>query len=480
MMVKHRKIIVIVAILVMLLIFSVVYFWGLPPKEEESEQAKQDVVIDGEAEAEVTRVVTLLDGHSTTHYNNDGYIGAVHPSSTTSVSGYGQAFKVKTVGAKYKLTQCVFGIRKISGAYGHLKAVLYDVTGTYGTDAKPTGSALAESELVNIDDLTLAYQQVAFNFTGANQYEVLKDHVYGVDVQMVDGGGVGFWWLQFKENYGDNTHDGNQFTYHDLAWYYLTSYDCCFRVYGELVPPPPPPPTKKLTMNSPVGNGSVVPSVGEHTYDYGTKVTMTATPDDGNELKYWLIGISKYSVNPYDLYMYQDWTVTAYFGAIPSGGGWVSPTGFEDPDSKWTNEGNAYDDETSTYAEHDQLGLGAWGSYLILTHDAVVSDKVRFMAYYSGVDISTIDLDVFKDDVWVDVYEGTYGNAVWVEKTFDEGSVTKMRMRFKNKDIQYGIPKVYECDFWVISQTPVVAVGLGGGLGVLVTGKDKGRVVTLV
>jgi len=63
---------------------------------------------------------------------------------------------------------------------------------------------------------------------------------------------------------------------------------------------------------------------------------------------------------------------------------------------------------------------------------AIQCDKVRY--YISRVDIPTItnqiDVDVYKDGSWPDVYQGSFTTGSWMEKSFTEGSVTASRFRF--------------------------------------------------
>jgi len=139
--------------------------------------------------------------------------------------------------------------------------------------------------------------------------------------------------------------------------------------------------------------------------------------------------------------------------------GWVSPTGFEDPDSKWANEPNAYDENTAS-ASTGTHNFENWGWFIVLTLDSsITSDKIRF--YVDEVVIPPyginqkllVDVDVYKDDAWVDVFEGDVVDQTWMEKTFVEGSVSEARLRFKN----YGTLLDYllcEFDFWEVEEAP--------------------------
>ena len=112
---------------------------------------------------------------------------------------------------------------------------------------------------------------------------------------------------------------------------------------------------------------------------------------------------------------------------------YVSPTGFNDPDGSWSNESNAYDGDLTTRAVCSVPAV-SWSNYIELTIDAIYCSKVKFYASYDGTaGINSIDLDVYYDEEWHDVYEGSYLNYVWTEKELgDTYYVTKIRIRFYN------------------------------------------------
>lgn len=129
---------------------------------------------------------------------------------------------------------------------------------------------------------------------------------------------------------------------------------------------------------------------------------------------------------------------------------WQSPTGYSDPDNRWVNEPNVYDDNNESYAYHSGVTPpGTWSKFLhMLKSPAIQCSKVRFDAYSAGAGY-LIDLDVYKDGAWVDVYQGEFPNHVWVEKTFTQGSVSEARMRFLHPSSYCDFP-IWEFDFWQI------------------------------
>jgi hypothetical protein len=128
---------------------------------------------------------------------------------------------------------------------------------------------------------------------------------------------------------------------------------------------------------------------------------------------------------------------------------WVSPTGYADPDSKWTDEIKAYDENATTYA-YSTLVYDVWSSFLYLTINAIQSNKVRWSATYS-LTITSIDLDVYKNGEWVDVYQGSFANDIWNERTFVEGLVTMARVRFLHYGPSTDNAQLYEFDFFFTS-----------------------------
>ena len=112
---------------------------------------------------------------------------------------------------------------------------------------------------------------------------------------------------------------------------------------------------------------------------------------------------------------------------------WISPTSHIDADDKWLTEENAYDGNVNTFA-YEGVEPSSWGSYLELLVNEQNIDKVKFNAYYSASHISKIDVDVYYDGAWHDVYEGAYPSYTWVEKSIPAGVslVSKARVRFYN------------------------------------------------
>ena len=140
--------------------------------------------------------------------------------------------------------------------------------------------------------------------------------------------------------------------------------------------------------------------------------------------------------------------------------GWVSPTGFNDPQSGWTDETKLYDEDTGSYSISDSILAKEWSEYVELTHAALNCDKVQFWAYYGATYITQISLDVYYDSDWHNIYEGVYADREWVEKTIPAGtkSVTAARAKFYNNYTGPQQAYFYEFDF---NEVAAPSAGIG-------------------
>ncbi len=132
---------------------------------------------------------------------------------------------------------------------------------------------------------------------------------------------------------------------------------------------------------------------------------------------------------------------------VTPGDNWVSPTGFVDPDTAWSNEGNAFDGNTGTAATASPLG-DAWSSYLELTHASLYCDKVRVYAEYNAININEISIDVYYSGGWHNIYEGIFADKTWVEKAIGSTQqVTAARVKFYNDAFLITVVDFYEFAF---------------------------------
>ena len=129
---------------------------------------------------------------------------------------------------------------------------------------------------------------------------------------------------------------------------------------------------------------------------------------------------------------------------------WLSPTSYSDPDSAWTNEANAYDDDTSTYAGSSGTIYGA-NHYLELNRGGaeLSCGSCRIYANRGGSDNDPdIDIDFYYDDAWNNIFSGTITKNTWVTKANAVGTklVTKARIKW-NINGMGSFAYLYEFDF---------------------------------
>ncbi|NWG09031.1 MAG: discoidin domain-containing protein [Nitrososphaerales archaeon] len=124
---------------------------------------------------------------------------------------------------------------------------------------------------------------------------------------------------------------------------------------------------------------------------------------------------------------------------------WTGPTGFSDPNSDWNNETQAYDDNTTSFAYDD--ANSQWHAFLYLTISDLQANKVRVWPTRANTNITQMDVDVYKDGAWVDLFSGAPTWGAYNEYSFTRGVVTQMRIRFYSGAIYVGGARVNEADF---------------------------------
>jgi len=134
---------------------------------------------------------------------------------------------------------------------------------------------------------------------------------------------------------------------------------------------------------------------------------------------------------------------------------WVNPTGYNDPDSKWTYETNIYDDNVNSFAIGLMSSAYSWGSFIELTRASIYCSKIRFNAM-ADPDVYLIDIDIYYDSAWHNLYQGSYTDHTWIEKELDSiQAVTSVRFRFYNDYEGASNAWLYEVDFFEFVQPTV-------------------------
>lgn len=131
---------------------------------------------------------------------------------------------------------------------------------------------------------------------------------------------------------------------------------------------------------------------------------------------------------------------------------WVSPTSTTDTsgNDSWLQEERAYDDNLSDDAGIESYAMcryqpyygSSWLPFLELNmEDPLTSGGVRYYlptgSWLGLSGINIVDVDVFRDGSWVDVYQGSFTVGEWNVGDFTPGVVTKARYRLGGGSIQY-------------------------------------------
>jgi len=113
-----------------------------------------------------------------------------------------------------------------------------------------------------------------------------------------------------------------------------------------------------------------------------------------------------------------------------------------DPEESWHDESNAFDDDTATTA------YTTGSDYLVLTVDTTMEcQKVRvYSAEASPAGAADIDIDLYYNDAWHNIWSGVVIRDQWVERfNHADGTQTveKARVKYNGSATLY----LYEFDF---------------------------------
>lgn len=147
---------------------------------------------------------------------------------------------------------------------------------------------------------------------------------------------------------------------------------------------------------------------------------------------------------------------------VSGAGGWVSPTGHDDPDSQWTWEDRAYDEDTGNFAY--VVNNEYW---LELTLGSAIScDKVRiYCEQYTGDTSYDLDIkvDVYYSSDWHNIHDGIVTKNTWVELPIGSTqSVDKARV-CTNTGVSAS-RRLKEFDFWEVGVGAVLLAGISQGI----------------
>ena len=173
--------------------------------------------------------MAIIDSYSESNYEFPVAIG------NTGYYYRGQVFQGAAV--HYILTSASFYVKKNGSPTGNIYAKLYNITGTPGSTAYPTGDAIAVSDAVDVSTLDSSLALQEFVFSGAEQVLIAADAWYAITIyypvnsvsDFVDVGCDGS--PAHAGNFVDD--EGTQGT----SWRYLSDIDLCFYVNGDIAPP---------------------------------------------------------------------------------------------------------------------------------------------------------------------------------------------------------------------------------------------------
>jgi len=135
------------------------------------------------------------------------------------------------------LSSCKFYLSKLDSPTGNMVAKVYSYTGTPGTNARPTGSALATSDTVDITTIPTyptATELITFTFSGAEKISLSATTYYCITIEYSGGDSSNYLFVRADTS---NPHSGNSGAYYPSSWDVSAGKDLIFYVYG-IIPTP--------------------------------------------------------------------------------------------------------------------------------------------------------------------------------------------------------------------------------------------------
>lgn len=134
------------------------------------------------------------------------------------------------------------------------------------------------------------------------------------------------------------------------------------------------------------------------------------------------------------------------FKTASEGAAWILPISSS---GDWSDGSLAYDYNVSTYArKYHNINDPQWSSYIYFNYSPIYYDKLRFYAL-GNIEVSSVDIDIYKNGNWEDLYQGSFADRSWVEYSFTEGMVEQVRVRFYATNASHGFFwQLYETRLW--------------------------------
>ena len=135
-----------------------------------------------------------------------------------------------------------------------------------------------------------------------------------------------------------------------------------------------------------------------------------------------------------DEYIVASSASTAYYSTDGTTWGELSsyktPDSTNDPDTAWTDDGNAIDGDDSTFA----FPAGAANYLEVVVTNSIYTDSCRIRASNVGDTNPNVTIDFYYDGAWFNVFGGTITKDTWVTKTNSSGYKVVEKARVKSSD----------------------------------------------
>ena len=220
----------------------------------------------------------IVDSYSESNYSSSSFI------IYSSQPAYGQVF----TGDGGILQNAKFYSRKFGSPTGTGYIKIYAMTGTFGTDGRPTGAVLATSSF-DVSTIGTSFSLETFIFTGANKITLTNATKYCVVLEYTGGDINNYIGMGYDGT--SPTHDGNLCSYSGGVWSGADYGDVCFYVYKDESSPSvtpsasissTPSATLSLTISSsPSASPSITPSASiSATSSASPSITPSASVSD--------------------------------------------------------------------------------------------------------------------------------------------------------------------------------------------------------
>lgn len=182
-----------------------------------------DVSIDASVNTQTargTRSVVFVSSGFFDSYSETNQVSTTSFAPISGVTQAGQAF----AGQNTVLSGVKFYLNKNGSPTGNMRAYLYAATGTLGTNATATGSALATSGDIAIATLTASFVLTTFTFPTPYTLSSGSNYVIALEADLTDDSN----YVRMGADNTSPTHAGNQAIKQAGSWSGGSAIDYCF------------------------------------------------------------------------------------------------------------------------------------------------------------------------------------------------------------------------------------------------------------